>query len=237
MKKLKTVTLLGIDCVDIDRLILAADICQENFEFADVKLLTSLPSKNKDVVKIKPIKSAKAYSRFIISQLDKYVDTPHVLIFQYDGFILNPKAWTDEFLKYDYIGAPWLVADWAVKHFDFSKKLLGKLVVGNGGFSLRSKKLISLCAKLHKQKAIERYHPEDTSIGVYNRKLMEKNGIEFAPVDLAKKFSFEFEDDVDKKWNGQFGFHDLKQSNLIRWFQKHGEYNLCIKKTKSNEKR
>jgi len=31
-RKLETVTLLGIDCVDLDRLVLAMDICQEKFE-------------------------------------------------------------------------------------------------------------------------------------------------------------------------------------------------------------
>lgn len=230
MKKLETVTLLGIDCVDIDRLILAAEICQEHFEFAKVKLLTSLPSKNKNVVKIKPIKSTEEYSWFMLSELDKYVDTPHVLIFQYDGFILNPEAWDDKFLKYDYIGAPWLVADWAVKYFNFPKRLLGKLVVGNGGFSLRSKNLTSLCAKLAKENAFKIYHPEDTTLGVYHRKLMTSNGIKFAPTGLAKKFSFEIEDDVDKKWYGSFGFHDLKQTNIIRWLSKHPEYSICVKK-------
>ncbi len=46
MKKisLPTVTLLGIDCVNIQRLVLVAKICMQSFNFGDVKLLTSLPA-------------------------------------------------------------------------------------------------------------------------------------------------------------------------------------------------
>jgi hypothetical protein len=223
-KKLETVTLLGIDCIDLDRLLLVMDICQHEFEFADVKIITSIKSSHENVIKINPIKSTEEYSKFVLSRLDEYIETSHVLIVQYDGFILNPEQWTDEFLKYDYIGAPWLVGDWAVRDFDFPKELIGKLVVGNGGFSIRSKKLVSLCAKLFNEKAFERWHPEDTAIGVYNRKLLEDNEVKFAPVNLAKKFSFEYETDESDKWDGQFGFHGLKWTNISKWLEKHPEY-------------
>lgn len=222
--KLETVTLLGIDCLDLDRLILAMDICQQEFEFADIKILTSIDSDHKNIIKINPINSTEEYSEFMLSELDNYIETPHVLIVQYDGFILNPNQWTDEFLKYDYIGAPWLVADWSVRNFDFPKELLGKLVVGNGGFSLRSKKMTSLCSKLFRENSFLRYHPEDVAIGVYNRKLLEDNGIKFAPVELAKQFSFENESDDNYKWNGQFGFHGLKWTDISNWLKKHPEY-------------
>lgn len=223
-RKLETVTLLGIDCVDLERLQLAMNICQEEFEFADVKILSSLKTSQKNVFAIKKINSLEEYSKFVISELDNYVETPHVMIVQHDGFILNPKQWTDEFLEYDYIGAPWLVADWSVKNFDFPEELLGKLVVGNGGFSLRSKKLTSLCARLYRENKFQRFHPEDTAIGVHNRKLLEDNGIKIAPVDLAKKFSFEGETDESDKWNGQFGFHGFKWTDISNWLVKHPEY-------------
>jgi hypothetical protein len=190
-KNLKTVTLLGIDCVNIERLVQVAEICLKDFDFAEVKLLTSLPSDNHYVVKIDQIASTEDYSKFIFTDLDKYVYTSHVLIIQYDGFILNQKAWSNEFLQYDYIGTPWKVADWSVKFFDFPEELLGQWVVGNGGFSLRSKKLTTLCSNLYKEGNIKRYHPEDTAICVYNRELFENAGLKFAPVSLAKRFSYE----------------------------------------------
>ena len=236
-RKLETVTLLGIDCVDLDRLVLAMNICQQEFEFAEVKILTSIDSERKDVVKIEPIKSIEEYSKFVLSELDKYVDTEHVLIVQYDGFILNPEAWSAEFLKYDYIGAPWLVGDWAVKDFDFPAKLLGQFVVGNGGFSLRSKKLLSLCAKLFREDVLQRYHPEDTAICVYYRQLLEKSGVKFAPVVLAKQFSFEEESTENYHWDGQFGFHyGFSRTDISKWLEKNPEYILDKEKNILKEK-
>ena len=67
-KKLKNVTLLGIDCVDVERLRLAVSICLNDFEFAEVKILTSLDVVNKEnIVKIKAINSTEEYSQFIIN--------------------------------------------------------------------------------------------------------------------------------------------------------------------------
>lgn len=225
-KRLDNVTLLGIDCVDVNRLKLALEICSNNFDFGAVKLLTSQPEEAENIIKINPINSVEEYSDFILGELDKYVDTPHVLIVQYDGFILNSDSWTDNFLEYDYIGAPWLVADWAVNNFYFPAKLLGKHVVGNGGFSLRSKKLLSLTAELMSENIFKNKHPEDVALCVYYRELLESRGIRFAPVDLAKTFSFEAESVSDYKWNGQFGFHGLKWTDISNWSKNNPQYKI-----------
>ena len=225
-KRLNNITLLGIDCVDVGRLAQALEICQLGFEFAEVKLLTSLPGGSfSNIVKIDPINSVEVYSDFVLFELDKYVDTDYILLVQYDGFILNPKAWTDEFLQYDYIGAPWLIADWSVKMFDVPPELLGQRIVGNGGFSLRSKKLLSLTAKLGANK-ITRQNPEDMAICIYYRDLMESNGISFAPVGLAQRFSFESEGQDNYFWNGQFGYHGLKWTDISKWIGAHPEYDI-----------
>ena len=145
MKKIKlpNVTLLGADCVNIERLILAMDISEKEIEFGAVKLLTSLPTEDKRKVAIPYIGSIEEFSRFCIEDLNNYVDTDYVLLVQYDGFILNPKSWTYEFLKYDYIGAPRAVG--MLELDDFPRELNnGKWVVGNGGFCLRSKKLLEI---------------------------------------------------------------------------------------------
>jgi hypothetical protein len=224
-RRLEGVTLLGVDCVDIDRLVQAAEICQKDFEFEDVKLLTSIKSDHVNIVLINPIMSIEQYSYFIIAELDKYLDTSHVLIIQYDGFILNPDAWSDEFLKYDYIGAPWLVRDFSVNNFGFDKKLLGQFVVGNGGFSLRSKKLVSLCADLAKRNFFKDYDPEDVVICVHNRKFFEDKNIQFAPVELAKAFSYE-DDESHNMWDSQFGFHGLGYTDISKWIKQNPGYKI-----------
>ncbi len=226
MKRLESVTLLGVDCVDIERLEHAAKICQEKFTFAQIKLLTSCPSENEHVIQIPHLASTRDYSKFIITQLEQYVTTPHVLIIQYDGFILNPDAWSDEFLNYDYIGAPWLVDRFYVERFNFPKELAGSLVVGNGGFSVRSKKFISTYAALEREGALTEYHPEDTAACVYNRALFEARGVTFAPVELAKRFSFERKNDEYTAWDGQFGFHGRGWTDISKWRAKHPEHGV-----------
>jgi len=63
----------------------------------------------------------------------KCIDTEIMLIFQTDTIILKENKYQiDKFLKYDYVGAPWING-----------------VVGNGGLSLRRKsKMIEVCEKV-----------------------------------------------------------------------------------------
>ncbi len=210
MKNLPQITLLGADCVDINRLIEVAEICTKDFSFGAIKLLTSLPSINSNIIKIDPINSLGDYSRFIVNKLNNFVDTEFVLIIQYDGFILNPNAWTDEFLSYDYIGSPW----WED----------GKYIVGNGGFSLRSKKLLSILQE--DQFKLSNDDPEDWYICVKKREELERRGIKFAPADLAKQFSLESNEKDGVVWTNQFGFHGLKWTDISAWLKAHPEHQI-----------
>lgn len=224
MKTLPTVTLLGIDCVNIERLMLAADICRERFKFADVKLLTSLPAPvGAPTVEIPPINSSAEYSEFVIRRLAEYVDTPHVLIIQYDGFILNPQAWDDAFLEYDYIGAPQHIRQPFVKWFGLPQELVGQWVVGNGGFSLRSKGFVDVCAELAQNGTITEFHPEDNRLCITYRSELEARGMKYAPRIVAERFSFEGEDGANQ-WNGEFGFHGIRWTDISTWTAAHPEY-------------
>jgi hypothetical protein len=132
--------------------------------------------------------SIDTYSHFLIKELGRHIDTSHVLIVQWDGFVVDPSKWLDSFLAYDYVGAPWGGC--------------GEMLVGNGGFSLRSKKLMNALKEIQ----IEIYHPEDDVICKQLRPLLEeKFDIQFSSVDLAKEFSFESIKPVGKT----FGFHGL----------------------------
>lgn len=141
-----------------------------------------------------PIKDLEDYSKFVIKDLAQHIKTSHVLIIQWDGFVIRPEAWSDEFLKYDYVGAPW-----GAEHNN---------MVGNGGFSLRSKKLLDACAAFEPP-----FFPEDMTICVKNRKPLEDLGIKFAPHAVASSFSAEL-----TEYTGQFGFHSFLTPNLpIQW--------------------
>lgn len=189
---LPNVTIFGLDCLNLGRLQRAFDESEKDIWFKESIILSSIPSRNdKRVRKISRVSSKQAYSHFMIKELDKYINTSHVLVVQYDGYVKNWKAWDDEFLQYDYIGATWWYKD--------------GMNVGNGGFSLRSKKLQTILAN---DKNIKITHPEDDSICRRYRPYLEKEyGIKFAPESVAKKFSIEGYKQEDKYYNGQFGFH------------------------------
>lgn len=212
MLNLDNVTLLGVDCVDIDRLIFVSEISQIGVNFKEVKLLTHLSSNHKNVVNIEEIDSIEAYSQFIIKELYKYVDTDYVLIIQYDGFVLNPEAWQDDFLKFDYIGSPCL---WGI---------------GNGGFSLRSKKLLDI---LGADSHFTHYHPEDLVICKTYRRYLESKGMKFATSEIAHIFGVE-----NDFWKDQFGFHnaDISSYDIEKYANqvKHKTYIQKFKDTFKN---
>lgn len=99
-----------------------------------------------------------------------------ILFFQIDSIMCSnsPHKMTD-YLQYDYIGAPWHPS-W----FSYSKTDL----VGNGGFSLRSRsKMLDLLALL----PYDRKVPEDVWYGLNLRRV---NG-SVAPINVAKTFAVE----------------------------------------------
>lgn len=139
------------------------------------------------------IENFKNYSKFIIKDLHKHYTTKHCLIFQYDGFPINIDGWDNSFLDYDYIGAKW----WYPERN-----------VGNGGFSLRSRKLSEAAAELIPGGEC---HPEDEAICRNYGKNLKALGFKFAPDEVADKFSVEYA----SSYKNQFGFHSALQAQII----------------------
>ena len=140
-----------------------------------------------EVVDTGPIRSGADYSHFVLRLLPGHISTPHVLVTQWDGFVVDPASWTDEFLQFDYVGAVWTDQP-------------AERCVGNGGFSLRSQRLLQ--AGLDAR--IEHEHPEDLKLGRDYRALLEReHGVRFAPRSLARRFAFENEPPAGPT----FGFH------------------------------
>jgi hypothetical protein len=148
-------------------------------------------------VPILPIKGIEDYSELCLKHLWPYIDTDHFIIVQYDGFAVNGHAWDNAFLEVDYIGALW---PWA--HIPDGQR------VGNGGFSLRSKKLIHALRDptVKMNKGIEFGTNEDVVIcRTYRRHLELSHGIKFATDELASKFSYE----QGNKLGATFGMHGI----------------------------
>lgn len=117
------------------------------------------------------------------------------IIVQYDGYAVNSDAWTYEFYQYDYIGATW-----------------DDGVVGNGGFSWRSKELYRAMNSENIKIKYEdfddvlvdrpfhysvdskgdRFLPEDVTIcRLYKKDFELYHNIKYAPTTIADRFSIE----------------------------------------------
>ena len=198
MIKLPDVTLVCIDCKYYVHAARAILMSSKDIEFREILFFSDIPFvKNPEKVRcieIPSIKNKMDYSYFVINNLPDYIKTSHVLIIQYDGYVINPELWDNDWLNYDYIGAPW----WYEERN-----------VGNGSFSLRSLR----SSKIVKEIAGKNCHPEDDYICRTLRPQLEKKGIKFAPEEVAEKFSIELNAKHPVFKNDTFGFHGL---NLIR---------------------
>lgn len=216
MLSLENVTLVSMSSVRVDETIIALRKSYKNINFGSVKLVTHekpgcLP-KEIEFCQTKKISNIDEYSRQMIYCLDEYIDTDFALVVQYDGFVINASSWRKEFLEYDYIGAPFAQPADSFSYRDVSGKIFR---VGNGGFSLRSKKLISLANKLKLEwKPFHGFYNEDGFICAMNRHVYEENGCKFAPLDVAKHFSHEA-DIPEIQGIMPFGFHGKRMLEKV----------------------
>ena len=208
--KLHNVSLLAIAYKkDVDQTQISMKISSENIDFGAIKLLTSAQPKIKypdiEYVPIEPMMNLNEYSKAMIEDLHKYFKTTHCLVVQADSFVVNHKLWKDEFLKYDYIGAPW--SDKLVVNQNLVLNVK-KNPVGNGGFSLRSRKLVQATAKIDYDSLKFPLKSEDVIICHYLYDKMIEEGVKFAPPKLAAQFSIENVNNLyGQNPDSVFGFH------------------------------
>lgn len=191
---LPQVTLCAATSVNLAATVRAMAHCMTLVDFGRAVLLSdTVPDvmpQGLEHVAIAPLRSSADYSRFMLRELAPHIATSHCLIVQWDGFILEADAWEPAFLDCDYIGAPW-------PQFDDGHD------VGNGGFSLRSRRLLDACLAPGFAFSGE---PEDVVIARRNRPWLEaEHGLRFADRALASRFSFERDRDVARN----FGFHGV----------------------------
>ena len=116
-----------------------------------------------------------------------------VLIFQADSVLCSASPFSiDDFLAYDYIGAPWVHVDHAV---------------GNGGLSLRSvRKMLDIAQHFDRP-----VHPEDVFFADGLADLAQRDDtVVLASSSVANKFSWEM--DTEPPEHVPFGVH---RSNIV----------------------
>ena len=109
MIDLPNITLIAVSSVQIEQTIKALEYSCRGINFGAVKFVTheEIDHEYIEVEKVPRINSGDEFSKITVYDLPKYVNTDYSILVQYDGFIVNPEQWTDEFLDYDWIGALW----------------------------------------------------------------------------------------------------------------------------------
>lgn len=204
MLDLNNVDLIAISSDKVDETIYAIQKTIKNINFNEVKFLTHVNKQDYEdkydlrginFIKIDEIKSHKQYNDFCLS-LRNYSDSDFIMLIQNDGFVTEYRNWTEDFLKFDYIGAPWTVEQ--------QKKWRIPNRVGNGGFCIRSKRFLDFSAKYESCGGMN----EDGFLVNVKIKDALNYGIKFPSVYLAKFFSVE----TLNPWEtfapqNSFGFH------------------------------
>lgn len=193
MINLPDVTILSLDCTNrINNTIKSIEKSCEKISFGGVKILSHIkPSflpEGMTFEKTPYIDNLDLYSYYMFFELANHFSTKYVLTVQDHGYIINPELWDYAWLNYDYIGAPWVYHP-----FLYICKETGEHVrVGNGGFSLRSKKICEAPKKYGMQLLSQMNgYNEDINICIYHRKQMLDLGMQYAPIDVARIFSYE----------------------------------------------
>jgi len=122
--------------------------------------------------------NSSSYSKLLSStRFWSALQAQHVLIFQTDSVLCSMSPWTiDDFLRYDYIGAPWINRWYGMD-------------IGNGGLSLRKTKTMIRITKGFKFNETEN---EDIYFarGIYDLAARDPS-IVVPPVHVASKFAYE----------------------------------------------
>lgn len=218
--KLPNVTLAAMTSVKIYETIKALLYSMQGIEFGEVVLITHRKPANlpkgityRHTSKLKDIDS---FNYKMVYELGKYIDTDYVLLIHYDGFVVHPEKWRDEFLKYDYIGSPWPVPKPGTKHCYHD--INGNLCRVGNSVSLRSKRLLDFPgeAGLIWEMDEDGFYNEDIFLCCMNKHRLEEAGMKIAPVDVAKYFGHEHPVPEVKDVDAPFVFH--------KWWGRNEQY-------------
>ena len=220
MKLKIPVDLVTINCNMVEEGVKALEYSTKYIEFNNVFLLSDQTiSGNFDLISIKKIRDVEDYNNEILN-LSKHIKSEYVLIIQHDGHVINHKKWDDLFLKFDYIGAPWPNSNkwnerWKYYPKEMEEKILKNLNlnrIGNGGFSLRSKKFLDYSRSYKEVDGA----PEDIFLNILNYDKAFEYGIKYPDVKTAISFSYEIPL-KGKNLEKEKRFHFYNKNNHFGW--------------------
>jgi hypothetical protein len=215
IRKLSNVSLVAVATTEVEAAVKAIEHSLRGLNFERTILFSHYnprpDSKLYDFVKISKFDSISEWGYFVVFDLHKYISTGHIVLIHADGFIVNPGAWNDEFLQYDYIGAPWPVPKDSFSFRDY----FGNIIRVGNSVSLRSRRLLKMPSDLELEwKSDHGYFHEDGFLCALNRHILQKHGIEYAPLHVACKFSHE-KPIPETKGIKPFAFHKWEGANSV----------------------
>ena len=210
--KILDVTLMGINMGNADPMLKLLDemlaVTNGHFQFKKSVLITDKDIKHPvhEIKKSPRLDNLPQLNLFCIKELYRYIDTPHFLIVQPDGYIIHPELWKDEWLNYDFIGAPW--GDPKMKDKN------GFQAIGNGGFCLRSKYITEFISKKWMLVPLPLVFAED---GYYSNAANHESFLKYPTVRQALEFS---QEEIVDPEIVPFGFHGTPISNAYKYWIK-----------------
>ena len=197
-RKLPNVTLAAMTSVNIWATIKAMEYSMRGIAFGDAVLIThkkpfGLPKciRYSHTDKLNNIDD---FNYKMVYELGSHIHTEFVLSVHADGFVVHPELWRDEFLDYDYIGAPWPLPPKGdtTTYRDINGNICR---VGNSA-GIRSKRLMDFPRKAKIPWTGEyaygkMWYYEDGFICCKIRHLLEAEGMRIAPLEVAKYYSHE----------------------------------------------
>lgn len=202
MLNLSNIELIALNCINPEDSVKALLYSSKNIKFGAIKLFSHYkPANLPDQIQWIQIPKLtyQGASWFSIEESYKHCNLDYWLSIHDDGFVINPHLWDNKFLEYDWVGAPWPPEyEWL-----YTENRPGNRV-GNGGFVLKSKKLLKTVSQTIKYRG----GSDDVMICNDFYHTLFKKGIKYAPVEIAMKFSLENPiPECDFNLNNTFGFH------------------------------
>jgi hypothetical protein len=195
--KLPDVTLVCVETREHELANLAIRDCLAVAEFGDIVVLTDKTEKFSGPIRFHRVPdwpNKEGWSRSWWFDVPLLLRTKQTLNIQWDSWISDASQWRDEFMEYDYIGAPWWYKD-------------GKNV-GNGGFSLVSSSLKRYIYDRRDQYPCNTSVDDDLLCRKYRPRL-ENAGFVWAPEDVADQFAYEGCGMPPRPFRQHFGFHAM----------------------------
>lgn len=159
--------------------------------------------------------------QYLWTQASKAVATKFMLYLQWDSGIVDVTKWDSEWLTVDYVGAPWPHPN---------------LQVGNGGFSIRSTRLMNFLATHQDLFECPPIY-EDSVLSKQYRSHLESYGFRWAPLESAERFAFELRKPPP---GGTFAYHGIfnwpkllseeEQVRRYRMFDAHARSSPTLRK-------